>query len=44
MFHKAEFWVGKKVLLSFIGTHILYLNAQRPAVMENMKLMEHKAS
>jgi len=43
MFHKAEFWVGK-VLLSFIGAHILYLNAQCPAMMENMKLVEHKAS
>jgi len=33
-------WTELKIFLSFIGAHLLYLNGQRPAAMENMKLLE----
>jgi len=36
-------WSELKIVLSFIGAHILFLNAQRPAAMENMTLIEYKA-
>ena len=33
-------WTELKIFLSFIGANLLYLNGQRPAAMENMKLLE----
>jgi len=36
-------WSEFKIPLSFIGAHILYLNAQHPKAMENEKLVEYKA-